>query len=215
MKEVYLVRHGETEGNRIEVFRGRLNIPLNECGFSQAKAVSYELKEKKIAGIYSSPLLRAMQTSDAIADSHRIKIQEISGLTDLDCGEWSGKTLEEVEMKYPELYNLWEKAPYKLTIPGGESFQIAKKRAVSALKGILKDSDGEIIVVVTHRVISKLIILSILGVNNRHFWQIKQDNACINRFLFPENSISGGIILSINDTGHLRDIGGISLGRNY
>jgi probable phosphoglycerate mutase len=68
MTRIILVRHGQTEWNRIERFRGRADVPLNETGIKQAEATGNRVAAKwKPVAIYSSPLLRAVKTAEAIA----------------------------------------------------------------------------------------------------------------------------------------------------
>ena len=215
MKEIYLIRHGETEWNRVEVFRGRTDIPLNERGIAQARAASESLKDIKIERIFSSPLLRAKQTANEFSGTHNLKVEIIEGFTDLDCGLWHGKTLTGVKADYPDLYRMWEETPHLLTIPGGESLGNRSRRAVKALKNVINGMNDGIAVIISHRVVTKLLIMNVLGINKGHFWQIRQDNACINRFFFSGNDLKSGIVMRLNDTGHLKNIKGEPLNRDF
>ena len=86
-----LVRHGETAWNRGEVFRGRADVPLNETGFAQARALAQSLEREPVEAVYSSPLLRALDTAESIAAVHKLPVVKHEGLTDFDCGEWVGE----------------------------------------------------------------------------------------------------------------------------
>ena len=91
MTRIILVRHGETDWNKEQIFRGRIDVPLNSTGLKQAKATGEALKDWKIDAVYSSPLSRALDTAKAIAELHpSISFKEAEGFTDIDFGKWQG-----------------------------------------------------------------------------------------------------------------------------
>ncbi len=86
-----LVRHGQTDWNRVERSRGRYDISLNSTGLEQARRIAQRLAKRwNPAAIYSSPLSRAIQTADAIALACNQKVMPEAGLTDIDYGAWQG-----------------------------------------------------------------------------------------------------------------------------
>ena len=109
--EIILVRHGETQWNVGEIFRGRANIDLNDNGRKQATLVGEYLSHAKISGIYSSPLSRALDTANAIARYHSIEAMVTPGLTDMNFGQWEGLPLDEVKQKYAETFATWAEQP--------------------------------------------------------------------------------------------------------
>jgi broad specificity phosphatase PhoE len=117
MTRIYLLRHGTTEWNREEIFRGRVDCPLDETGKAEAKAAAAYFQGMKIEGIYSSPLARAAETAAAIAAGRGIPVIPEPAFTDLDFGEWQGHPLKEVREKYPDLYRAWRERPQEVT-PG-------------------------------------------------------------------------------------------------
>ena len=88
MTEITLVRHGETEWNVAEMFRGRIDIELNETGVKQAELLAQYLSECKIEAIYSNPLKRVLKTAEIVADSHQLTAEIAFGLIGFDYGEW-------------------------------------------------------------------------------------------------------------------------------
>ena len=104
MTEIILVRHGETEWNVAEIFRGRIDVELNETGIKQAELLAEYLSNVKIDAIYSSPLKRALKTAEIVAGSHKLDINITPGLTDFNYGKWQGLSHQEVKDKYKELY---------------------------------------------------------------------------------------------------------------
>ena len=203
MTSVYVVRHGETAWNKEEIFRGRTDISLNDIGFREAELVGEYLKGKDIHVIYSSPLSRAMETARRIAQVFNLKVQPLEGIIDMSFGKWEGLPLKEVQTRDGELYRQWREQPHLVTLPGGESLDEVRVRAMAALEEVIQYRKGMNIVLVSHRVINKVIICGILGIDNSHFWQIGQGTAAVNLIQYKE----GKYILSLlNETCHLRSL---------
>ncbi len=183
MTEIILARHGETEWNVEEVFRGRIDIELNRTGIKQAELLAEYLSERKIDAIYSSPLKRAVKTAEIIAGYHRLKVEIIPELIDFDCGKWQGLSLQKVKDKYKELYAEWASRPDKVKIPAGESLNDVRKRAMSIVEAVIAKYSGTV-VLVAHRVVNKILICALLGLDNSHFWNIRQDTCGITTFIY-------------------------------
>ena len=103
MTELLLVRHGETEWNAGEIFRGRADVHLNEKGVVQAKLLGEYLSNSRLEAVYSSPLQRAVLTAERIAEPHSLDVRTEPGFIDLDYGEWQGMSLTEVKKIYKYL----------------------------------------------------------------------------------------------------------------
>ncbi len=201
--QIYLVRHGETEWNREEVFRGQRDIPLSETGRLQAEKTGRYFAGKKIAAILSSPLKRALQTAAEIARTTGVSVEESAGLTDMYFGPWEGLSLKEVRLRYPEDLEVWQRSPQKLRLNQGERLGSVRRRAAAVLGRPHKSMDSEgAIVVVTHRVICKLLVLHLLSIPSAHFWDMKFDPSSVTLI---EKRASGATLLSMNDTCHLSD----------
>jgi len=204
MLEIVLVRHGETAWNTGEVFRGRADVGLNDTGRRQAELVAKCLSEDKIDFIYSSPLRRAVETAEAIARYHGLEISTVSNLIDFDFGEWQGRSLKEVRAEYGEIYRDWTDTPEQVSIPGGESLKDVSCRAMPFVEdAVMRCGDGRILMV-SHRVVCKVLICGLLGIDNSRFPNIRMDTGGITRFDCGE----GRLVLTIhNDTSCLRPIG--------
>ncbi len=101
MTRIFLVRHGTTEWNREEVFRGRADCGLNDTGRAEAQAVAVYLQGVEIEKIYSSPLSRAAETAMAIAAERGLRVIPDPAFIDLDFGDWQGSPLKEVGRSIP------------------------------------------------------------------------------------------------------------------
>lgn len=212
MTRIMLVRHGETNWNREEVFRGRIDVALNENGRQQAKALAKATKDYHIDAIYSSSLSRSMETAKMVADMHGLDIKIADGFIDLHYGQWQGLEHEKVKDEYPELYLKWQESPHLVRFPGGESLEDVKERALVEMNAILTEHEGQTVMIVSHRVVSKVVLCSIIGLDNSHFWRIRQDNCCLNIF---ERSGDTYIIHLLNDTCHLRQATGNTLESDF
>jgi len=203
MTEIHLVRHGETEWNVGEIFRGRIDIELNETGIKQAELLAQYLSKTKIEAIYSSPLKRALRTAKIIAHLHNLEVNIAPGLIDFDYGQWQGLSHQEVKEKYQELYALWTEHPEQIKMPAGESLNKVRERAMDVVKNIIARYKGAV-VLISHRVVNKVLICALLGLNNSHFWKIKQDTCGITTFTYENGQF---ILTRHNDTSYLEPIG--------
>ena len=199
MTEIILARHGETEWNVKEVFRGRTDVKLDEIGVKQAESMAQYLHDSTIEAIYSSPLSRALKTAEVIAHPHRLEVTVVPALNDIDYGEWQGLYEYEVKDKYGGLYTEWLKNPHRARIPGGESLSEVRKRAVRVVRGVIAEYSGTV-VLVSHRVVNKVLICAMLGLDNSHFWSIRQDVGAITIFNYENQRF---VLVEHNNTSYL------------
>ena len=198
---IYLVRHGQTAWNKEEIFRGRTDVPLDETGLRQAELVGEYFKGMEIHGIYSSVLSRAWETAQKIAQFHDLKVQPLDGIIDMSFGEWEGRPHQEIRENDRETYRQWVETPHLVRLPGGEGLDDVRVRAMAAIEEVIRNHPGKTLILVTHRVVNKVLICSILGLDNSHFWQITQDTTAINLIQHR----NGKYILSLmNETCHLK-----------
>jgi probable phosphoglycerate mutase len=109
---IILIRHGQTEWNRVERFRGRADVPLNETGLAQAEATGLRIHgEWQPSSVYSSPLSRVVRTAEAIAKHFDLLVQIHPGLADIDYGEWQGLTPDEVRDRWLAVLQAWYHQP--------------------------------------------------------------------------------------------------------
>ena len=203
MTRVYLVRHGTTEWNKEEIFRGRVDCKLNETGLAEARALEAYFQNVVIGSVYSSPLSRATETAQAVAVSKGLLVIPDAAFIDMDYGEWQGLPLKEVEEKYPDLSRLWRERPQDVTFPGGENLSRVRARAWEGIRRVVQENRGKTVLIVSHRVVTKVLICAALGLDDSHFWQIKQDTTAVNCFEYTGKTF---ITSLINDTCHMKSI---------
>ncbi|MFC2005699.1 histidine phosphatase family protein [Chloroflexota bacterium] len=202
MTEIILVRHGETKWNVEEIFRGRIDVELSETGIQQAELLAEYLRDVKIEAIYSSPLKRTIRTAAAIASYHKPEIEIAPGLIDLDYGEWQGLPHQEVKDKYKELYTEWIDCPHQVTMLGGESLSNVRQRAIGVVDEVIAKCEGTVLLV-SHRVVNKVLICALLGLDDSHFWNIRQDTCGITTFTYENKQF---MLTEHNNTSYLKPI---------
>ncbi|MBD3368437.1 MAG: histidine phosphatase family protein [Candidatus Eisenbacteria bacterium] len=198
--ELVIVRHGETELNRDGVFRGRLDVPLNDRGRLQAEAAAEALSGKPVAAVFSSPLSRALDTGAAIARRHGVEVIVDEAFHNFDLGVWQGRPKEVVRSESPELWDTWVNDPARLRIPGGETLDDVRGRALSRALGLVEEHRGERIVIATHRSVAKLLGGALLGLGTDSFWSFYLDNAGYSIFGHGKR---GFVLLTWNEAAHL------------
>lgn len=152
MRTIYLVRHGHTDigpGHK-SVCLGRKDVPLEHEGVKQAERLAQYFRDKKIDAVYSSPLIRCLETARILAEKsgHKdlpIYIEE--DFTEVDTGEWDGLPFNELMEKYPEEYAERGEHLGTYVIPGGESLEKAGERFAEAFEKVLAESYGDILIV--------------------------------------------------------------------
>lgn len=142
-----LVRHGATEWNLTKRAQGQADIPLTDVGLLQAKEAAERLAEIDIDAVYSSDLSRSVDTARAIADAHGVDVTTDPDLREIDQGEWTGLTNDEIRERWPDR---WGAARHYNARPGGESPEQVRARALRAVRRIVEKHPGDTVVAVSH-----------------------------------------------------------------
>lgn len=147
-----VIRHGETLWNRVGRWQGHAPVPLNEEGHAQATILAEHLAPLagEIAAIYSSDLLRSMQTAAPIAERLGIPLFPEPRLREIDLGEWQGLTSNEIRAWDADRFAAVQADPLHTPRPGGESLSDVAARGAAALEDIARKHAGGHVLVVTH-----------------------------------------------------------------
>jgi broad specificity phosphatase PhoE len=207
MTEIIIARHGETEWNVAEVFRGQIDIALNETGVKQAELLAGYLATSPIEAIYSSPLQRALKTAEVVARPHRLRVNVEPDLIDFNFGKWQGLSHQEVKEQYGELYAKWIAHPERVRMPDGETLDDVRRRATRFIDKVIEKHTSTA-VIAGHRVVNKVLICALLGLDNSHFWKIRQDTGAISIFTRQNEQF---ILIRHNDTSFLKSLAGAPL----
>jgi broad specificity phosphatase PhoE len=130
---VYLARHGQTAYNHEGRFQGQQQIPLDATGREQARELAERAVPYAFSALWSSPLLRARETADAVAARIGLEPVEDPRLMETDAGDWTDRSFAEVEASSPELFAAFIAADPGFAFPGGESFAEQEVRVRAAL----------------------------------------------------------------------------------
>lgn len=200
MLEICFIRHGESVGNLENRFRGKHDFPLNENGMRQAQALKQELQEVPFLKIYSSPLRRAFDTAQIIANGKTV-VETDEAFINISLGEWENRPKAEIQEKYPDLWKLWINNPEKLVFPGMETLAEVQQRSYGELLQLVEQHKVGKIAIVSHRAVLKPLFAAILGIPEPYFWKIHMDTAAYS--MVEYRSERGFTLTCMNQNKHL------------
>lgn len=145
--KIYLIRHGQTDWNLAGKIQGSTDIPLNDTGKEQARALAKGMESRPVTQIFSSTLQRAVTTAAAIGQSQKVDVDIIRGLEEVGFGCWEGMSWPEIQEKYPEEYRKWCMNPIDVAPPGGESQRDIYLRCAQVVEGIVAQAQGDVAIV--------------------------------------------------------------------
>lgn len=197
-----LVRHGESEWNRIGRYQGQLDAPLSELGLRQAQALAERLSNEKLDAIYSSPLQRARRTAGAISEFHpSLEIQEDLALLEIHHGDWQGLFAADVRERYAHDLEEWRTFPTRCQMPNGESFSNILKRTLNFRERVCQEyGPNATVVASTHDVVVKILIADALGMHMDRINRLWITNASISVIEYTE---AVPFLVSLSEACHL------------
>ena len=202
---ILLIRHGETEWNRIHRFQGRSDIPLNQKGKAQAHALALALEDETLTAIYSSPLARATETAKIIKELHpSVPFFQEGGFLEMDLGEFEGMEAKHWAEQYPEFLKAWLERPGAVNMPGGESLQELQDRALGAIERITQIHPVDSTLLITsHNFVNLTILCYALGLSLDKFRDIRQGTTALN-ILYKQGERLWAEV--VNDQSHLEKL---------
>jgi probable phosphomutase (TIGR03848 family) len=202
MTTILLVRHGENDWVKKHRLAGWIEgIHLNENGRQQAIAAAARLAPLPVKALYSSPVLRCRETADAIASSLNLPVNTLDTMGEVRYGEWEGKKIRKLAKK-KEWFTV-QFYPSRMRFPGGESLRAVQMRGVEAIEALAQNHDDQdIIVVVSHADIIKLVLAYYLGVHIDLFQRIIIAPASVSVLHLSGNGVVR--IGRVNDNGPLQ-----------
>lgn len=147
---VIMVRHGESFGNAEKFFAGQTDIPLTEKGLAQAERTGTYLSGRKIDRIYSSDLMRAMQTAEPTARLQGLAVIPEPGLREIFAGEWEHMPYDEIPKRYPQSRAVWREHVGLAHPEGGESVADVAARVRATVERLVQENAGACIALFTH-----------------------------------------------------------------
>jgi probable phosphoglycerate mutase len=199
---IIAVRHGETAWNVDTRLQGHLDVALNTKGIWQAGQVAHALVSEPVDAVYSSDLLRAWQTANAIAFATNSPLTADIGLRERGFGEFEGKTYAEIEALWPQAAQQWRKREPNWAPRGGESLTAMRERVLTTTSALARQHIGGQIVIVAHGGVMDILYRLATGqeLQAPRSWHL--GNAAINRLLWTPD---GFTLVGWADTSHLED----------
>lgn len=180
--EIHLTRHGKTRANLEDRFAGRSDEPLCTEGITQLTAVAEKCRALGFTAIYAGPLRRTMQSARLIAEPCGLAVQEAPGLIDINLPHWEGLTKDEIRHRFGPEYPTWLASPERFQVAGCEDLAAVQQRAVATVEAIRAGEEGRVLLV-THLIVARCLLLHYSQQPLAHFRAIKVDNGQVVRLL--------------------------------
>lgn len=201
MATIILVRHGENDWVKKHRLAGWIEgVHLNDNGRKQAQDAAQRLAELPIKAIYSSPVTRCLETAVPIAETHQLDVIQLEAVGEVRYGDWEGKKIK--KLAKDKRWFVVQFFPSRLRFPQGEALREVQFRAIQAIEKLASQHVNEMIVVVSHADLIKLVLAHYLGVHMDLFQRLVISPASISMVTLPENGIVR--VGRINDDGPLR-----------
>jgi broad specificity phosphatase PhoE len=165
MTLLYFARHGETDDNASLVFQGQGGKGLNSRGRAQARRLAERMHKSRVSSIFTSDLQRAVETSLIVGNACGVEPGMDRYLREVDVGQWTGKSHEEIKELYPEEWAAWSKGLDLRRGGGGETYAELAERIERAVVRICATDARDPVLVVSHGGAIKSYVSKILGVS--------------------------------------------------
>lgn len=199
--KLILVRHGQTESNRLGRIQGINDSPLTDVGREQAEAAARALASEAPFALYSSPLRRALQTAEAIGSRAGVRPVKVEELIEMDVGEFEGLSGPQLRERFPDVMRGWDEDPASTVMPDGESLYDVRDRAWPAVQSLAERHGSETVAAVTHNFTIHTIVCTALDMPLNNFRKLRIDLGAITRL---EITSARTTLVSLNETWHLK-----------
>jgi len=176
---LYLIRHGITQANKENRFAGRSDEELHHEGREQIRSVGEVLRNQNIAAIYCGPAKRTVQSAEILGSILAVPSRSIPELDEIDVSHWDGLTKEEIRQQYGDEYPTWLSEPQSFSLPGCETLKQVQERAVRGVARILGDHISGNLLLVSHLIVLRCLVLYYKRLEIKDFRSIKIDNGSV------------------------------------
>jgi broad specificity phosphatase PhoE len=200
VRRLLLARHGQSVSNAIRRFQGAQDVALSPLGMRQAEALGQAVSRRAIAHVYVSPFERARHTAEIALAGLGLPLTVVDDLRELSLGEWEGCTVEEIRTRPGDPYARWVRDPVQCPPPGGEPLADVQARVLRAVERITAaHPNGDDVLIVSHGGVISALLAHCFGLPLSSIWRIAVANCSLSEIAPPR-------VVSVNETGHLRDI---------
>lgn len=206
MKQLFFIRHGETDNNKASIIQGRsLDASINELGRMQAKAIREALEPYDVQRIVASGLRRTHETVQPLAEQRKLDIEKYPELDEIDFGVLEGKVFTDIRGQVMEVHEQWKGGNVDYAPEDGESPRQTYNRANNKIKEVLESSQEEYIVFMIHGRLTRILLSEWLGYGLHNMHKIEHQNGAINRLTWKAGKFEA---VELNITDHLVDLVG-------
>lgn len=200
MTHILLIRHAVNDFVKTGKLAGWTpEVHLNEEGLAQAEALGKRLADAPIKQLYASPLERTMETAEAIRRYHpHLHIQQNTEIGEVRYGDWEGKSVASLQAR--KMWHVIQEYPSRASFPNGETMRGVQTRAVNAIEALAAAHPREMVVVVSHADLIKMILAHYLGMHLDNFQRIIVSPASINTLML---GYGRPYVATINDVAHV------------
>lgn len=199
-----IIRHCEAIGNSERVFNGHFDSDISEIGKRQALCLAERMKDESIDKLYSSPLIRAVKTAEAITKYHDLEVQINPSFKEINAGKWEGVKLDEISTSYSDLFSVWRYEPWNFKSSGGETMRDVFKRVNSGIDEVLREDMGKTICVVSHGAAIRCLMCRFKGYDIERLNEVKWSyNTGVSTVEF-DDEMNANVVLE-GDLSHLPD----------
>lgn len=180
---VYLIRHGATASNEQvpPILQGSgVDSKLSDLGQRQAEATGKLLADIRLDVVFSSPMVRAVSTAEAISKPHGLHVSTIEDLHEIDVGQWEGLDWGTISERTPDEYRRFMEDSGTHGYLGGESYQDVLDRVLPRFEQLVAENEGQHIAVVAHKAVNRSLLAHLLGLEMSRAKDLPQDNCCVN-----------------------------------
>lgn len=177
MTKIYLIRHCEAMGNVLRIFQGSTDLDISELGRVQLKYLEERFNGIPLDRIYSSPLMRAVKTAEAVKGIKNVEVETHEGLIELHGGVVEGRPFAEAFNSIEGLADTWDNHPEDFAPEGGEAMRDAYERIWNTVTEIVHENKGKAIALSTHGGVSRCLLCRLLKGDIK---QLKEVNWCEN-----------------------------------
>ena len=201
---IYLVRHGEAEGNLYRRMQGAYNSDLTELGYRQVEAVGRRFREIPLDGVYASDLYRAMYTASALCIPKGLPLHTDERLREVCVGPWEDKPFGTAWRINPREMEDFVYHPDLWRLEGAETFRQVGERGCQALREIVRANPGKTLAVCAHSYLIAAVLCGLVyGYENRHLAG-RSDNTAVSLLEWDKDSVR---VVFQNDSSHLDGLG--------
>jgi broad specificity phosphatase PhoE len=162
LTKIFLARHGQSESNNQKLITGQLDVRLSAQGREQSESLARCLVDEPLEAIYTSALLRTVETAQPTAAAKQLRIVSLPALNEIHLGVLQGRHRDERDPQAQALWAQWQADLWNYRVPGGETFEELAQRAEQALDEILRRHRDQTILIVGHRATNRVLLGTLL-----------------------------------------------------